>query len=184
MEGSVLAANVVMLAVRQRTGRSFDGGGGATARRLPCERSARLGVQGAGRCAGTTLDGAGGGGRKSRAEAAAVGLMDRQTLRDWVVRFNAEGPEGLDRPNVAGPAAEADAGAEAGAATGGRGRTEKARCRSRSRAARRPGGGGQGALRCGLPRDNDWAGLAGARLLSYQPATQASREERAGCGRV
>jgi transposase len=32
---------------------------------------------------------------KSRAEAAAVGLMDRQTLRDWVVRFNAEGPAGL-----------------------------------------------------------------------------------------
>src|SRR5512147_328600 len=104
MEGSVLAANVVMLAVRQRTGRSFDGGGGATARRLPCERSARLGVQGAGRCAGTTLDGAGGGGRKSRAEAAAVGLMDRQTLRDWVVRFNAEGPEGLiDRTSPGRP---------------------------------------------------------------------------------
>jgi putative transposase len=32
---------------------------------------------------------------KRRAEAAAIGLMDRQTLRDWVVRFNAEGPEGL-----------------------------------------------------------------------------------------
>ena len=32
---------------------------------------------------------------KSRAEAATIGLMDRQTLRDWVVRFNAEGPEGL-----------------------------------------------------------------------------------------
>ena len=36
---------------------------------------------------------------KNRAEAAAVGLMDRQTLRDWVIRFNAEGPEGLiDKP--------------------------------------------------------------------------------------
>lgn len=32
---------------------------------------------------------------KSRAEAAAVGLMDRQTLRDWVHRFNTHGPEGL-----------------------------------------------------------------------------------------
>lgn len=32
---------------------------------------------------------------KSRKEAAAVGLMDRQTLRDWVHRFNAEGPAGL-----------------------------------------------------------------------------------------
>lgn len=41
---------------------------------------------------------------KSRAEAAAVGLMDRQTLRDWVVRFNAEGPEGLiDRTSPGRP---------------------------------------------------------------------------------
>jgi len=32
---------------------------------------------------------------KSRVEAAAIGLMDRQTLRDWVIRFNDEGPEGL-----------------------------------------------------------------------------------------
>lgn len=31
----------------------------------------------------------------SRAEAARIGGMDRQTLRDWVHRFNAEGPEGL-----------------------------------------------------------------------------------------
>lgn len=37
---------------------------------------------------------------KSRAEAASVGLMDRQTLLDWVVRFNAEGPAGLiDKPS-------------------------------------------------------------------------------------
>jgi len=31
----------------------------------------------------------------NRTEAAAVGLMDRQTLCDWVHRFNSEGPEGL-----------------------------------------------------------------------------------------
>jgi transposase len=31
----------------------------------------------------------------SRAEAARIGGMDRQTLRDWVHRFNAHGPEGL-----------------------------------------------------------------------------------------
>ena len=36
---------------------------------------------------------------RSRADAAQVGGMDRQRLRDWVHRFNAEGPEGLkDRP--------------------------------------------------------------------------------------
>ena len=32
---------------------------------------------------------------KSREEAALIGGMDRQTLRDWVHRFNAEGPDGL-----------------------------------------------------------------------------------------
>jgi transposase len=31
----------------------------------------------------------------SRTEAAKVGGMDRQTLRDWVIRFNDQGPEGL-----------------------------------------------------------------------------------------
>ena len=35
------------------------------------------------------LDGA------SRTEAAEVGGMDRQTLRDWVIRFNVQGPAGL-----------------------------------------------------------------------------------------
>lgn len=32
---------------------------------------------------------------KDRAEAALIGAMDRQTLRDWVHRFNTEGPTGL-----------------------------------------------------------------------------------------
>ena len=31
----------------------------------------------------------------NRAEAASIGGMDRQSLRDWVHRFNADGPEGL-----------------------------------------------------------------------------------------
>ena len=35
------------------------------------------------------LDGA------SRTEAATIGGMDRQTLRDWVIRFNDQGPDGL-----------------------------------------------------------------------------------------
>jgi transposase len=35
------------------------------------------------------LDGA------SREDAAKIGGMDRQTLRDWVVRFNEQGPDGL-----------------------------------------------------------------------------------------
>ena len=31
----------------------------------------------------------------SREDAARVGGMDRQTLRDWVIRFNEKGPDGL-----------------------------------------------------------------------------------------
>ena len=32
---------------------------------------------------------------KHRAEAAHIGGMDRQTVRDWVHRFNRRGPDGL-----------------------------------------------------------------------------------------
>jgi transposase len=38
-----------------------------------------------------------------RAEAASAGGMDRQTLRDWVHRFNAEGPKGLYSKPGLGP---------------------------------------------------------------------------------
>ena len=43
---------------------------------------------------------------RSRAEAAEIGGMDRQTLRDWVHRFNAEGPEGLLDRKTGGPVAK------------------------------------------------------------------------------
>jgi transposase len=39
----------------------------------------------------------------SRADAARIGGMDRQTLRDWVHRFNAVGPDGLLDQWSAGP---------------------------------------------------------------------------------
>ena len=41
---------------------------------------------------------------RSRLEAAEIGGMDRQTLRDWVHRFNGEGPEGLLDRKTDGPA--------------------------------------------------------------------------------
>jgi len=41
---------------------------------------------------------------KSRTEAARLGGMDRQTLRDWVHRFNAEGADGLLDRKAPGPA--------------------------------------------------------------------------------
>jgi transposase len=31
----------------------------------------------------------------TRENAAGIGGMDRQTLRDWVIRYNEQGPEGL-----------------------------------------------------------------------------------------
>src|SRR5690349_16868252 len=39
----------------------------------------------------------------SREEAAKIGGMDRQTLRDWVIRFNEQGPDGL--VNIPSPGA-------------------------------------------------------------------------------
>ena len=38
-----------------------------------------------------------------REAAAEIGAMDRQTLRDWVHRFNAKGPEGLINAKAPGP---------------------------------------------------------------------------------
>ena len=40
----------------------------------------------------------------SREEAAKIGGMERQTLRDWVIRFNDEAPEGLsNKPSPGAP---------------------------------------------------------------------------------
>jgi putative transposase len=39
----------------------------------------------------------------SRSEAAMIGGMDRQTLRDWVHRFNTAGPDGLLDNWASGP---------------------------------------------------------------------------------
>jgi transposase-like protein len=45
------------------------------------------------------LDGA------SREEAAKIGGMDRQALRDWVIRFNEQGPDGfINIPSPGAPA--------------------------------------------------------------------------------
>ena len=41
---------------------------------------------------------------KSRTEAARIGGMDRQTLRDWVHHFNEEGPDGLKNRKAPGAA--------------------------------------------------------------------------------
>ena len=50
--------------------------------RTPLRRAGRLAIA-------AVLDSA------AREEAAKIGGMDRQTLRDWVIRFNDQGPGGL-----------------------------------------------------------------------------------------
>jgi Winged helix-turn helix len=45
-----------------------------------------------------------------RREAARIGGMDRQTLRDWVHRFNAHGPDGLIDNWTGGPKPRLSAG--------------------------------------------------------------------------
>ena len=63
----------------------------------------------------------------SRAEAARLAGMERQALRDAVLRYNAEGPDGLhDRPRSGRPE-----GADARAAGGAQG-VGAARARTRS----------------------------------------------------
>jgi transposase len=46
----------------------------------------------------------------SREDAAKIGGMDRQTLRDWVIRYNDRGPDGLI--NIPSPGAPAKLDAE------------------------------------------------------------------------
>ena len=48
-----------------------------------------------------------------RAEAAAVGGMDRQSLCNWVHRFNADGPEGVHDRKPSGAVAKLTAGEKA-----------------------------------------------------------------------
>lgn len=40
---------------------------------------------------------------KSREDAAELGCVNRQTLRDWIRRFNAAGPQGLNDARYGGP---------------------------------------------------------------------------------
>ena len=49
----------------------------------------------------------------SRTEAAMIGGMDRQTLRDWVHRFNTAGPDGLLDNWASGPTARLSAAQKA-----------------------------------------------------------------------
>ena len=69
-------------------------------------------------------DRAGARGGRSQDAAETCG-MDRQTLRDWVHRYNAEGLDGLrDRPRRRPPAARSTAEQQAALTRGSRGGSE------------------------------------------------------------
>ena len=98
----------------------------------------------------------------SREEAARAAGMDRQTLRDWVHRYNEEGLAGLQRPAPIG--AQAAAHARAGGRAG-----------DRRGAGAGPGPGRRGALAPGRPPGADRGAVRGpaARALGRQGAAPA-----------
>ena len=74
--------------------------------RTPAELRAMARRERDGRVSARLLALANAPGGMSREEAARAAGMDRQTLRDWVHRYNAEGVEGLrDRPRPGRPCA-------------------------------------------------------------------------------
>ena len=60
----------------------------------------------------------------SRTEAAAIGGVTLQMVRDWVLRFNARGPDGLIDRKAPGQAASAERCASRGAGGGDRERPD------------------------------------------------------------
>jgi len=79
-----------------------------------------------------------------RSEAAGLGGRDRQILRDWALRFNAEGPRRADRPQSVGSQTEAHAGAVVDRSAPRGGRPDPGHARGGSLAA---GGSGRVDLR-------------------------------------
>src|SRR3954469_16764361 len=86
----------------------------------------------------------------SRTEAARIGGMDRQTLRDWVHRFNQHGPEGLTDSWSKGHPPRLSAAQQAELAD--LVETGPDRARRRALAAGGPSASHRRALRRGLPR--------------------------------
>src|SRR5947209_20449086 len=108
----------------------------------------------------------------SRDQAARAAGMDRQTLRDWVHRYNAEGVEGLrDRPRPGRPCA-LDEGQQAALRLGrrpaggpeghGPARPGPGARRLRRLARPRPVRPGRAPLRGPLPRERDAPPAQGA----------------------
>ena len=109
----------------------------------------------------------------SRAAAAERAGMDRQTLRDWVVRFNEAGVEGLgDRPRSGRPPF-LNEGQLATLARPGAARPRSGARRPQQLDGQRPLPAGRDALRRGLQRERDAAAAARSRPILAEDAAGA-----------
>ena len=116
----------------------------------------------------------------SRTEAARIGGVTLQIVQDWVLRFNAEGPDGLIHRKAPGKAPTLTAEQRA-ALRGGGGRPNPARRRG-ALAADRPRAVAVGGVPGVGERGDDGAGTAGARLPQALGASAALRPEPGGGG--
>src|SRR4051812_766289 len=119
----------------------------------------------------------------SREDAARAAGMDRQTLRDWVHRYDAEGVEGLrDRPRPGRPCG-LDEGRQA-ALKALILRPEAGAGRLRGLARPRPARAGRAPLRRALQRERGQAAAARARPLLAEGAAGPPRGRPEGAGAV
>ena len=114
-----------------------------------------------------------------RGEAAKIGGMDRQTLRDWVHRFNAKGPDGLIDNWTSGPTPRLSVDQLAELATiVGDGSGSESR-RRRALATGRPQARHRRAVRRRLPRALRRQASQEARLLPHERKAAPSGSRRA-----
>ena len=119
----------------------------------------------------------------TRTEAARVGGVGLQIVRDWVVRFNAEGPEGLIDRKAPGKAPTLTPEHRAALARRRRGWPRALARRRGALAADRPRAMAVGRVPGVGERGDGGAGAAGARLAQALGAAAALRAGPGGGGR-
>ena len=116
----------------------------------------------------------------SRTEAAQIGCVTLQIVRDWVLRFNARGPEGLRTGRAPGGSAAAHRSAPTGPAGHRRARAHSGHPRRGALASDRPHPVALGGVPP-LPLQADAEpGTAGPELSQALGPPAPSREERGG----
>src|SRR5215210_3954508 len=119
----------------------------------------------------------------TRTEAARIGGVTVQIVRDWVVKFNAQGPRGPSQPQAARPALETHRRPSSGPTSHHRARTHSGDPRRGALALDRPHPVGLG----GVPHHDLQADAvsrtAGHELSQALGPSAPSREERGSGGR-